>query len=144
VVLYGCTAAVLAGGGTWWVAAAPEARTDRQIEQWRAAAEKLLPEDGRQEDVDTVALPGGAEHEVLSNVSNGEHTVSVACVGSGDSVVRVSLGDGGDSGRGLRCADDGHPPDTFAVAVAGQIRMNVNVSDNGPVVFRYVVIPGDD
>jgi hypothetical protein len=66
--------------------------------------------------------------------------VSVVCVGGPDSRLRVTLGDLGlDSGHGMSCTGD-RKPDSFSVSLADDLRMNVSVSDSGPVVFRYTIL----
>ncbi|GIM93462.1 DUF6023 family protein [Paractinoplanes toevensis] len=140
VVLYACAALLLAGGGAWWFATAPRAEADPQIEQWRATAERLLPDIDQQEEAHTVPLAPNSDRELTANVGNGEYLVTVLCVGGEQSQVRVSLGDAGtDTGRGLSCGDDRQSSD-FTVGSAGQFRMNVSVNDAGPVVFRYSLL----
>lgn len=142
-VLYAGAAALLGAGVSWWVAAAPSEPRDPQIEQYRAGALRLLPDVASQTDADTVALAAGAEREVIAEVGNGEFLVSVVCVGGADSHVRISLGDVGDSGHGLKCSGD-VVPENFSVGVAGELRMNVSVNEAGPVVFRYSMLRSDD
>jgi len=139
VLLYAFAAVVLAAGGIWWFRAAPQQAVDPQIQQWRQSAERLVPDLDNQDAGETLALAAGAEREVQANVSNGSFRVTVVCVGGGDSSVRISLSDSGaDSGHGLDCSGD-RRPFGFPVAVAGQLRINVNVGEAGPVVFRYTV-----
>ncbi|MGX6603635.1 DUF6023 family protein [Micromonosporaceae bacterium Da 78-11] len=139
VVLYACAGLMLAGGGLWWFRAAPRDEVDPQLERWRSSAEQMLPDIDKQESADTLALAAGTQREVLADVGDGSFLVSVICVGGDDSQVRISLGDGDDSGRGLDCTGD-HTPDNFNVGIADQLRMNVSVSATGPVVFRYSVL----
>ncbi|GIF24079.1 hypothetical protein Ate02nite_68090 [Paractinoplanes tereljensis] len=140
VVLYACAALVLIGGGAWWFRAAPQTEVDPQIEQWRATAEKLVPDIDQQEEASTLALAPNGDREVTANVSNGEYLVTVICVGGEESQVRVSLGEAGtDTGRGLLCGKDRQSTD-FTVGTAGQFRMNVSVNDAGPVIFRYSLL----
>ena len=140
-VLYGCAVTLLVVGGAWWFAAAPHDPTrDPVIEQWRRSAQRLLPEADEQDEADTLALPAGADHQVLAEVESGTYVVSVVCVGGADSQVRVSLGAvGTDSGHGLDCADSYHS-DEFEVGTSGELRINVSVSAAGPVVFRYALV----
>ncbi|MEU4239130.1 DUF6023 family protein [Actinoplanes sp. NPDC026619] len=141
VVLYTCAALLLAGGGVWWVRAAPRQVTDSRIAQWQQDAQRLLPDDDEQRVAGTVPLAAGADHEVVADLDTGEYRVSVICVGGAESQVRVSLGDAGtDSGRGLDC-EGGSEPNNFTVGTAGQLRMNVTVGAAGPVVFRYSLLP---
>jgi hypothetical protein len=144
VLLYACSALLLAGGGVWWFRAAPHERVDPQIQAWRTSAEKMLPDAENQADADTIALTAGEDHEVVANVGNGSYQVSVICVGAEGSMVRISLGEvGDDSGRGLDCAGD-HTPYSFPVGIAGQLRANVSVGATGPVIFRYSLVPVGD
>ena len=139
-VLYGTAAALLAGGGVWWALAAPAEDAGDPTDRWRADAERLLPDAANHEDADTVVLPSGAEEELSSQVPCGSYVVGVICVGGPGSTARVALSrDGSDSGLGLSCEGE-HPPDTFPVGLAGDLRLHVTVSDGaGPVVFRYTV-----
>jgi hypothetical protein len=142
VALYGCAALLLAGGGAWWFLAAPpsQQKRDERLVTWRASAERLLPDMDSQDDGDMIELPAGVDHEVVSDVGEGEFLVSVVCVGEADSQVRVSMGEvGADSGRGLSCSAD-QPPDVFTVSSAGQLRMHVSVGAVGPIVFRYSLL----
>lgn len=140
VVLYGLAALLLAAGVLWWFQTAPRQRVDPRLEQWRSNAQRLLPDLAGQEDAGAVALPAGAQHQVVSNIDGGEYTVWIICVGGTDSQVRVSLGSlADDSGRGLDCAGE-HPPHHFSVGVGHRLRMNVSVGEAGPVVFRYAVV----
>ncbi|GIE98003.1 hypothetical protein Ari01nite_54680 [Paractinoplanes rishiriensis] len=144
VVLYGCAAALLAGGGTWWFTAAPRAEIDPQIEQWTQAAHRVLPDAPDQHEAETVALRGGYDHEVVAELEPGKYWVSVLCVGGASSHVRVTLGAAGtDSGLGLTCAGD-NKPDVFSVGIADRLRMQVSVNDAGPVVFRYALLRDRD
>jgi hypothetical protein len=134
-LLYACAGVVLVAGSVWWFRAAPRDAAGPQIEQWRRTAERLLPDAGRQEAVDTLALAAGVDHEVVANVAVGLHTLSVVCVGGQASEVRIRLGTQ-DSGRGMPCSGS-RPPVSLDVALPGQLRMNVSVGDAGPVVLRY-------
>lgn len=144
-VLYGCAVALLAAGGAWWFRAAPhDPSSDPLIEQWWRNAQQLLPDDGGQDEADTLALPAGADRQVLADVGSGKYLISVVCVGAAGSQVRVSLGEAGtDSGHGLNCADR-NPSDHFEVGTSGQLRIYVSVSAAGPVVFRYSVTRTSD
>ncbi|WP_433307882.1 DUF6023 family protein [Actinoplanes sp. CA-030573] len=140
IVLYACALVLLAGGGLWWLRAAPHDDPDPRLAQWRRSAQELLPEAGDQEAGDTVALSAGRDHLVLSDVESGEFQVSVVCVGPAESQVRVSLGEAGsDSGHGLSCAG-GEPADSFTVSTSGQLRLHVSVNEAGPVIFRYALV----
>jgi Family of unknown function (DUF6023) len=141
-VLYGCALALLAAGGTWWVLAAPRRAADPRIEAWERAAQRLLPATSPGADSGMVALAPGADHDVLPRVEEGNYTISVVCVGGDGSEVRVSLGNAGtDSGMGLQCAGNDRP-ESFSVAVAGELRLRVSVGEAGPVVFRYALFRG--
>jgi hypothetical protein len=55
--------------------------------------------------------------------------------------VRVSLGTpDSDSGRGLACGP-GSAPDEFRISTVNELRLNVSVTELGPVVFRYALAP---
>ena len=139
-ILYGCAAVLLAGGVSWWVAAAPADVTDKRVEQWRDTAQTLLPDADGMLDADTVTLGAGMDQEVVANPGSGEFLVSVVCVGEESSRARVSLGEqGSDSGHGLRCSGK-RDPDYFTVSIVDDLRMTVSVGDTSPVVFRYVIV----
>jgi uncharacterized protein DUF6023 len=142
-VLYACAGLVLAGGGVWWVRAAPPVSADPQIKQWQRTAVQLLPDTDGQDSSGTVALAAGADQEVLAEGGEGSFVVSVICVGGADSSLRISLSDTDDSGHGLDCAGD-PAPFQFKVSIPDQLRMNVTVNDSGPVVFRYSLSRTDD
>lgn len=136
-LLYGCAGAVLAAGSVWWIRAAPRDAPGPRIEQWRLAAERLLPDVDRQEAADTLALAARVDHEVVANVSTGDHALSVVCVGDQASEVRISLGVN-DSGLRVPCSGENRLV-SLKVALTGQLQMNVSVGDVGPVVFRYSI-----
>jgi hypothetical protein len=141
-VLYGCASVLLAGGGLWWVRAAPDDGVDPRIEQWSQDAQRLLPDVSEQQTAATMPIAAGADREVVADLETGSYQVNVVCVGGADSRVRIRLGDdGSDSGRGIDC-EGGSQLDNFTVGTAGQLRMNVTASPNGPVVFRYSLLPG--
>jgi hypothetical protein len=141
VLLYAAAGVLLAAGVFWWWQAAPARYPDPQIEQWQTEAMRLLPAADDQTDAKTVALPPNGDHDLLTDADSGQYLVSVVCVGSDASQVRVSLGEmGTDSGRGLDCTDHG-PSDTFRVSTSGQLQLHVTVNDAGPVVFRYALLP---
>jgi hypothetical protein len=143
--LYAVAFLLLAGGATWWVRAAPrEKPDDPTIEQWRQAAMRLLPDESGQDDADTMALPPGVDHQVVSVVDSGKYRVSVVCVGGDGSQVRVSLGEPGtDSGHGVDCSE-GAAGDYFDVGTSGRLRMYLSVNGVGPVVFRYTILRRGD
>jgi len=136
-VLYACAGLVLVAGGVWWFRAAPHEAPAAQTEQWRLTAERLLPDDDREEAAETLTLAAGVDHEVVADVSVGSKTLTVVCVGGQASEVRISLSPQ-DSGRGMRCSG-GDPPVRLDVALPGQLRLNVSVGEAGPVVFRYSI-----
>jgi hypothetical protein len=142
-VLYACAGLVLAGGGVWWVRAAPRDLVDPRIEQWQSSAQRLLPDADNQESAGTVALGAGADQEVLAEGGDGSFMVSVICVGGAGSSLRISLSDTDDTGHGLDCAGD-PTPFQFKVSIPDQLRMNVTVNDSGPVVFRYSLLRTED
>ena len=138
--LYATTAVLLAGGTAWWFRAAPGDRTDPLVAQWRANAERLLPDPSGEGDADTVEIAANSDREMVSDVDAGKYQVSVVCVGGVDSRVRVSMGEAAtDSGRGLNCAD-GAQRDQFEVGTSGRLHLYVAVGDLGPVVFRYTLL----
>jgi hypothetical protein len=139
-VLYAVTAVLLAGGATWWLRAAPQDRPDPTIEQWRQTALQLLPDQEEQDEADTLALAPNTDHQVLANLDSGNYRLTVVCVGANGSQVRVSLGDTGtDSGRGLDCGG-GSERENFDVGTSGELRIYLNVSEAGAVVFRYTLV----
>ena len=139
-LLYATAAALVAGGAVWWVAAAPGENPETDVDRWRATAERLLPDRPEQAGADTMTFASGDEQQVDADVPVGSYQVSVVCVGGPGTTARVTLSQGGnDSGRGLSCEGD-PKTDTFAVALAGGLQMNVVVSEGaGPVVFRYAL-----
>jgi hypothetical protein len=140
VILYATTAVLLALGVAWWVHAAPADQADKRIEQWQRDASALLPDRQAIIESDTLTLGASTEQEVIASPGPGEFQVSVVCVGGPESRARVTLGDLGlDSGHGMSCGDD-REPDSFSVSLADDLRMNVSVSDSGPVVFRYSIL----
>jgi uncharacterized protein DUF6023 len=143
-VLYACAGLVLAGGGVWWFRAAPREVADPQVEQWTRSAEQLLPDTGNQESAGTVALAAGADQQVLAEGGDGSFMVSVICVGGANSSLRISLSDTDDSGHGLSCTDTDPTPFQFKVSIPDELRMNVTVTDAGPVVFRYSLMRTED
>lgn len=142
-VLYAGAAALLVGGAFWWAGAAPRQPVDPSIAQWTAIAERLLPQPLNAEAGDTLELGAGIDREISAKVADGPHHVAVVCVGGRNSLVRVTLGQVNDSGRGLDCAGDPEPL-AFDVGVAGGLRMNLSVAGTSPVVFRYTVTKGTD
>lgn len=136
VVLHALATLILVIGVGWWWRAAPHPVVDRRLIDWRQAAEQLLPDVGDHETSNTLALDAGADHEEVVDVDQGEFLISVVCAGGDGSRVRVSLGTG--SGRGLRCTGS-RAPETFTVALVGELRLKVTVESAGPVVFRYAM-----
>ncbi len=138
-MLYAAAGLLVAGGATWWFLSAPPDRADDQVQVWRTAAERELPDTDTQADAGTMALAPGAEQSFETSVETGEYLVSVICRGGPESYVRVSLSQSGrDSGRGLYCSAE-RPPYSFRVGLGDAMRLHVMVSDKGPVVFRYSV-----
>jgi Family of unknown function (DUF6023) len=143
VVLYGCAAALVAGGAIWWWRAAPNDAADPRIERWSQEALRLMPDLDEQQTAATMPLAAGVDREVEADLDTGSYLVRVLCVGGRDSQVRVSLGEAGsDSGRGLSC-EGATQPDSFTVGTAGQLRMYLTVGPAGPVVFRYSLLRQD-
>ena len=139
VVLYATAGLLVAGGAAWWAGSAPPGRDNDQVDEWRATVEQQLPDTENQADAATSVLRAGADQSFETSVATGEYLVSMICRGGPESLVRVSLSQfGRDSGRGLRCSGQ-RPPDSFKVGLGDVVRLNVVVSDNGPVVFRYHV-----
>ncbi|NMO52137.1 hypothetical protein HH310_13140 [Actinoplanes sp. TBRC 11911] len=134
------TALLLALGAAWWVHAAPGDQADKRIEQWRKDASTLLPDRQAVIESDSLTLGASTEQEVVASPGPGNFQVSVVCVGGPGSRARVTLGELGlDSGHGMDCGSD-REPDAFSVSVVDDLRMNVSVSDSGPVVFRYTLL----
>lgn len=142
-VLYACAGLMLAGGGVWWVRAAPREVVDPRIERWQSSALRLLPDTDNQDSSGTVALAAGADQDVLAEGGAGSFLVSVICVGGDGSSVRISLSETDDSGHGLDCAGD-PTPFQFKVSIPDQLRINVSVNESGPVVFRYSLARTED
>jgi hypothetical protein len=142
-VLYAGAALLVAAGGVWWLQAKPRPAADPAVARWMATAERLLPDTPDADAVESVELGVGLDREIDAPVTNGPHRLSVVCVGSSTSIVRVSLGLVDDSGRGLRCTGE-EQPTSFEVALVGHLRMNVSVAGTSPVVFRYSVVKIDD
>ena len=138
-VLYAGAALVLVAGGAWWVHAEPRQTEDPAVARWTATAERLLPEPSDAEAAETVELGAGAERQIDAPVDTGNQRLSVVCVGQSDSIVRVSLGQIDDSGRGLHCTGDQRPTD-FEVFLVDHLHLSLNVTGSSPVVFRYSVV----
>ncbi|SNY04524.1 DUF6023 family protein [Paractinoplanes atraurantiacus] len=149
VVLYSMAAVLLAGGAAWWLVTAPDdTKPTSQAQQWRQAAERLLPDVGTQEDGATLTLNPGAEQAISTEVSFGQYSVAMVCVGGAGSTVRVSLdnpetpdfsGIGGDSGLGMSCEQE-RSPETFPVQLSDALRMTVSAGQDSEVVFRYSLV----
>jgi hypothetical protein len=142
-VIYAGAAAVLGAGAFWWFAAVPHEPRDPEIEQYRQTVQRLLPDVASQVDAGMVSLPAGVEQEVVAEVGMGTFLVSAVCAGGAGSQVRISLGDDGDSGRGLDCAGEAVPVN-FTVSAAGELRIHVSVNESGPIVFRYSLLRSDN
>ena len=136
-LLYAFAGLVLVGGGAWWVRAAPREAPGSRIEQWRLAAERLLPDADRQEAAETLPLAAGVDRKVVASIGNGGHALSVVCVGGRASEVRISLGIN-DSGMRVPCFG-AHRLLSLNVGLAGKLQLDVSVGDAGPVVFRYSI-----
>ncbi|MCO8274441.1 DUF6023 family protein [Actinoplanes sp. TRM 88003] len=138
-VLYAAAAVLVVGGASWFFASAPPGRDNDQINEWRTAVEQQLPDTEDQVDASTSVLGGGADQSFETSVETGEYRVSMICRGGPESQLRVSLSQiGPDTGRGLQCSGD-RPVYSFEVGLGDVMRLNIVVSDNGPVVFRYQV-----
>ncbi len=136
-MLYAAAALLVAGGATWWFLSAPPDRGNDEVEAWRAAVERELPDSDTQADASTMTLQAGVDQSFETSVETGEYQVSLICRGGPESFVRVSLSQTGrDSGLGLRCSED-RAPDSFKVGLGDAMRLHVVVGDVGPVVFRY-------
>jgi hypothetical protein len=138
-VLYAGAALLLVAGGTWWLRAKPRQADDPAVATWTATAERLLPEPPDAEAAETVELGAGAAREIDAPVDTGNQRLSVVCVGQSDSIVRVSLGQIDDSGRGLHCTGEQRPTD-FEVFLVDHLHMSLDVTGSSPVVFRYSVV----
>jgi hypothetical protein len=138
VVLHALAALIVIVGVGWWWRAAPRQVVDDRLVAWRHSAEQLLPDVGDQELANTLALNGGAGHDEVVDVEQGNFLISVVCAGDDGSRVRVSLGAINDSGRGLRCSG-ARTPETFSLILFDELRLRVAVESPGPVVFRYAL-----
>ncbi|MEU8815966.1 DUF6023 family protein [Actinoplanes sp. NPDC048796] len=150
-VLYSMAAVLLAAGATWWLVAAPDdTEPTSPAQQWRQAAERLLPDVGTQEDGATLTLTPGAAQQISTEVPSGQYSVAMVCVGGSGSTVRVSLdsaesgfgdfsGVGGDSGLGMSCEQE-RSPETFPVQLTDALRMTVTAGQDSEVVFRYSLV----
>ncbi len=140
IILYLCAGLVLAGGGLWWLHAAPKAGIDPQLAQWRQAAEQALPDDSNQQSANTEILAAGVDRVFSIDAGTGSYLISVVCVGADGSELRINLGDPSDSGHGLNCVK-GQPPYNFNVGISGSLDLHVTVAHTGPVILRYTVLP---
>ncbi|MBG0568944.1 DUF6023 family protein [Actinoplanes aureus] len=138
-VLHLSAAFLLVAGATWWWRAAPQQTTDPRLLHWRLSTEQLLPDTGDQETASTLALGAGTGHEEeVPGLDTGSYLVSVVCAGDDGSRIRVSLGSGYQSGRGVPCSG-ARTPEMFSVGLSGDLLLRVNVEEAGPVVFRYTL-----
>jgi hypothetical protein len=136
VVLYGLTALALAGGGVWFLRAAPQTEPDPRVAVWQATAESRLPDMPLQEDADTIVLRGDLAAERNTPIRAGSYALSVICAGTGQVRVRVSTG-GTDSGRAVPCSDQ-PTPEIIRVALVDQFYLQVSAEeDRGGAVFRW-------
>jgi hypothetical protein len=143
-MLYVCAAALLAGGATWWLQAAPReptaAPSNPAIEQWTRSVQELLPAEPGQADGGTVTLAAGVEQEVQSDLESGSYRLVVICGGGVDSQVWVRFGGAGDdSGVGMPCTGARNPVE-LPVTVGDHLRLKVSVNNSGPVVFGYSIL----
>jgi len=135
VVLYALTALVLAGGGLWFVRAAPDTSADPRAEAWQQAAEQALPDMPLQEDADTIALRGDAPAERTISIDTGAFALSMVCAGVGHVRVKVSTGER-DSGRAVQCSPD-PTPQTIRIGLAEQFYLQVAAEEQSAAVFRW-------
>jgi len=136
VVLYALTALTLAAGAVWYAWAAPQIGPDPRVQQWRATAERLLPDLPLQTMADTIVLENDLAAERRSPIVGGSYALSMICAGTGHVRVRLSTG-GNDSGRAVRCSDK-PSPDTIRVALADKFFLSVAAEeDEGVAVFRW-------
>jgi hypothetical protein len=135
--LYALSAVLLAGGGVWFVRAAPHGGADPRLAAWQTTASRLLPDQPLQIKADTIVVTGDRTTERSADVPAGAYSLSMVCLGDGGQV-RVRLSSSGDdSGRGLPCTDDPSTV-TLTVALATDFFMTVSGETGGPAaVFRW-------
>ncbi|MBU2663241.1 hypothetical protein KOI35_06935 [Actinoplanes bogorensis] len=139
-ILYTTAGVLVAGGATWWTLAAPPSHSDDPLDQRRATVEQLLPDVDGQADASTLTLAAGSDNAIESKpLDTASYRISLICRGASDTSVRVSMSRSGpDSGMGVPCSE-GRQPDSFEVGLAGAMRLNVRVGDEGVVIFRYSI-----
>jgi hypothetical protein len=137
VALYAIVAVVLTAGAAWYVAADPGAGADERVAEWRATAERIVPDLPRQAVADTMVLTGSATRERTTPVDGGSYTLTMVCAGTGRVRVRLSSF-GNDSGRALRCAD-APQSEQLTVALADEFFLLVSSEPADPAgaVFRW-------
>jgi hypothetical protein len=137
VALYALFAVLVAGGGAWFVRAAPRTGADPRLAGWQTTAARLLPDQSFQIKADTIVISGDRSTERTTAVDAGAYSLSMVCLGDGGQV-RVRLSEGGDdSGRGLPCTEDPRTV-TLTVALATHFFMTVSGETGGPAaVFRW-------
>jgi hypothetical protein len=135
-LLYALTGLVLAGGGVWFVQAAPDGDDDPRIAGWRATAERLLPDLPSQAVAETIVLNSANGTERTVPVDGGSYSLSMVCAGTGQVRVRVSTA-GDDSGRAVQCAED-PVTDRIRIALAEELYIQVTAeNETGGAVFRW-------
>lgn len=139
-VLYGCATTLLVAGAIWWFRAAPREQTDPQIEQWTRSLLSALPDRPEQLAAGTVAMAAGSLQELHPKAPAGRYQMSMACAGSANSALLVRLSQIGSDGDTRVTCDDRPVPVGMNLTVADAMQLNVSVSDDGPVVFRYLVL----
>jgi hypothetical protein len=137
VLLYTLTAVLLIAGGLWWVRSAPPGPDDPRVEQWRAKAGLLLPDQIQQVKAETFPLASGHDADRNAVVTAGSYRVTMLCVADrGDVRVRFSTTDS-DSGRAVPCAP-APTPVTLTIALADNFFLNAtSESPTRAVIFRW-------
>jgi hypothetical protein len=136
--LYALAAAVLVGGGVWFVRAAPDLGDDSQVRAWRATVTRELPDVQPQIDADTVMVARGADHEATAPVPGGSFTLTMVCAGAGRVRVRLSS-TGNDTGLPVACADQPQPV-TLNVGLGTEFYLSMIAETDG-AVFRWRLTP---
>jgi hypothetical protein len=136
--LYALAAAVLVGGGGWFLASAPYTGADPRVKVWREAVTRALPDVQPQVAADTVALVRGMERAVDEPVPGGSVTLTMVCAGVGQVRVRLSA-TGDDTGRPVPCTDNPQPV-TLTFGLGSEFFMSIT-AETDAAVFRWRLTP---
>jgi hypothetical protein len=135
-MLYAFAAMVLVVGGVWFVRAAPQTGVDPRVPQWRATAERLVPDEPLGGMSESIVLSGNNTTERDTPIDGGSYVLTVVCAGTGQVRVRLST-TGTDSGRAVPCSDD-PSPQLLRVALADEFHLEISAEDeHGGAVFRW-------